>query len=271
MKPNVAKRIVRGNSRTRLVAALAVVAALVILAILLDGALSLNRIHAGVSISGYQVGRMTRATAIEAMDAQVAKAAKSQIILTNGTQKRPVLPTDLKVRMDVASSVEAAMDVTRSGNVFSNLAARFKLYFSKRDVALKGTVDTQALDAFLADLSQELDLVPINAGLKVKDGEIVVVQSKDGIAVDKQALRASLKGLLLTLHATELPIPMVVTAPAIKANDTSDAVTVAKTIISGSVTLNAAGKKWTLTAKQLECPSSPRRQPRRSSRTSPRQ
>ena len=252
MKPKVTRRIVHGNWRVRLLAALAVVAALVILVILLDAALSLNRVHAGVSISGYKVGRMTRAEAIEVMDAQVAKAEKNQIILTDGTLKRPVLPTDLKVKIDVASSVEAAMAVTRSGNVFSNLVTRFKLYFGKREVALKGTVDTQAMDALLADLSQELDVVAINAGLKVKNGEIVVVESKDGIAVDKQALRDSLKGLLLTLHATELPIPMVVTAPAIRADDTSDAVATAKTIISGPVTLKTADKTWTLSAKQLE-------------------
>ena len=252
MKPSVAKRIVRGNWRTRLIAALAVVAALMIIVILLDAALSLNRVHAGVSISGHEVGRMTRAEAVKVLDAQVAKAEKSQIILTDGTQKWPVLPTDLKVNIDVASSVEAAMAVTRSSNVFSSLAARFELYFSRRDVALKGTVDTEAMDALLADLSQKLDVVPINAGLKVENGDILVVESKDGVAVDKQALRDSLKGLLLTLHATELPIPKVVTAPDIKADDTSDAVATAKTIISGAVTLKNGDKQWTLSAQQIE-------------------
>ena len=114
------------------------------------------------------------------LDAQVSKAEKSRILLTQGTLKRPVLPTDLRVKIDVTSSVDAAMAVTRSGNVFSNIITRFKLYFSKREVALKGTVDTQAMDALLADLSQELDVVPINAGLKVKNGDVLVVESKDG-------------------------------------------------------------------------------------------
>jgi vancomycin resistance protein YoaR len=244
--------ILRAGSRTKLIAALGVVAALVLVVVLLDAGLSFNKVHAGVSVSGFKIGRMSRDQAIKVLDAQVKKAQKSQIVLTDGTQRWPVLPTDLKVHVDVGASVDEAMAVSRSGNLVSNTITRFRLYFSKKDVPLRGTVDTASLDAFINKVSGALDVAAVNAGLEVQNGDIAVVESKVGRAVDKQALRDSLKNLLLTLHATVLPVPVTVVEPTIKANDTAAAADVARTIISGSVTLKNGDKKWTLTAKQLQ-------------------
>ena len=43
--------------------------------------------------------------------------------------------------MDVAKAVDDAMAVTRSGNVFTDLVARFRLYFEPQNVILAGTID----------------------------------------------------------------------------------------------------------------------------------
>ena len=226
--------------------------ALVVAIIVLDAGLSANRVHAGVSISGYKVGRMTGVQAEQVIEAQVLKAQQSQITLTYGSQQWPVLPTDLKVQMDVAKGVGDAMALTRSGNVFTNLVTRFRLYFQPQNVTLAGSVDAVAMDSLTNKIAKALDVAPVNAGLKIANSNIEVIESKDGLAVDQPTLRDSLSHLLLTLHATELPIPTTVVEPAIKANDTSDAVAQAKSILASPVTIKSGDKKWMLTTQQLE-------------------
>jgi vancomycin resistance protein YoaR len=238
--------------RTWLIIAGAALVVLVVGVIVADAALSMNRVHAGVTISGYGVGRMTREQADQAVGAQVAKAQQSQITLKDGTQSWPVLPSDLGVNMDVAGAVDAAMAVTRSGNFLSDFIARFRLYFQPGNVALAGTVDAASLDGLVSTVARAIDVAPVNAGLTLDSGTIVVVESKDGRQVDQAALKASLENLLLTLHATELPVPVQVVEPAIKPTDTSEAVAIAKTVLSAPVTLASGTKTWTLSRIQLE-------------------
>jgi vancomycin resistance protein YoaR len=238
--------------RTWLVIVCATLVVLVAAVITVDAVLSANRIHAGISISGYAVGRMTREQATAAVEAQVAKAQQSQITVKDGAQSWPVMPTDLGVHMDVTAAVNAAMSITRSANVFTDLITRFGLYFQPRTVALEGTVDAASLGQLVDTIARAIDVEPVNAGLKIDAGEIVVVESKDGRAVDREAMRASLENLLLTLHATELAVPVKVVEPAIKPTDTSDAVAIAKTILSAPVTLTNGSKSWSLSKIQLE-------------------
>jgi vancomycin resistance protein YoaR len=238
--------------RTWLIVAGAVLLVLVVGIVVLDAGLSASRVHAGVSISGHKVGRMTRGQALQVIDAEVMKAQESPITLTYGTQQWRVLPTNLDVQMDVNKSVDEAMAITRSGNVFTDLVTRFRLYFEPQNVTLTGTLDQASMDVLMNKIGRALDVPPVNAGLEIANSTFQVIASKDGLAVDKPVLRDSLSQLLLTLHSTELPIPTVVVEPAIKANDTSDAVARAKSILASPVTIKSGDKKWKLTTQQLE-------------------
>ena len=246
------RNIVPRGWRTWLIIAGAAVLALVVAVIVLDAGLSAGRVHAGVSISVYKVGRMTRVQALQVIEAQVLKAQQSQITLTYGPQQWRVLPSNLEVQMDGAKSVDDAMAITRSGNVFTDLVTRFRLYFEPQNVTLTGALDQAAMDALMNKIARALDVAPVNAGLKIANSTIQVIESKDGMTVNKPILRDSLSQLLLTLHSTELPIPTLVVEPAIKANDTSEAVAKAESILASPVTMKSGEKKWMLTTQQLE-------------------
>jgi vancomycin resistance protein YoaR len=236
---------------TWLIIAAAVVLALALAVVLLDAGLSVNKVHSGVSVAGNNVGGMTRAQAIQAVELEVAKVQANPITLTDGSQHWTVYPQDINVQMGVADSVDKAMALTRSGNVFTNLVDRFQLYFTKQDVPLTGALDAAALDALVNKVSAAVDTAPVDAGLKIASQSIVVIEDKSGRAVDKQALRDSLEKLLLSMHATELPVPVKTVQAELVADDTSEAADIARTIISGNVTLKSGDKKWTLTPSQL--------------------
>jgi vancomycin resistance protein YoaR len=251
MISNLMNNIARGGWKSRVAAAAVVVAALFVLAIVVDAGLSYNRIHAGVSIAGIDVGRLTHEEAAAKLTAKVQQAATKPITLTSATKDRPVLPKDVGTVIDVSASVDKAASLGRGGNIVDNLADRFALYVSPRTVGLSGTVDSVLLDTLIAGVAEKLDKPPVNAGVVVKGGEVSVVEGTDGLVVDQAALRGSLKSILFSLHSTELPVPTKVLAPAIQAANTSTAVAQVKTMIGAGVKLKLGDQTWNLSSEKV--------------------
>lgn len=221
------------------------------LLLLLDAALSNNRIHSGVTIAGVNFGRSTQEKAVQRLQALVDESKQQPIILVREDNRWPVLPDEFGVEIDVQSTVDQAMAVTRTGNIFQKLGKRISLYFKKQDVGLQGTIDSASMDNIISMVAEKLDDPPVNAGLQFIGEEIAVVEGRDGFVVDQETLRQSLTDLLLTLHATELEIPMVTAAPGIRSADTTGAVEEARTMISDSVTLTYGELSWAMSPEQI--------------------
>ena len=251
MISNLTNYIRRGGWKGRAVAAAVVVAALVVLAIVVDAGLSYNRIHAGVSIAGLDVGRLTHEEAAAKLTAQVQRAAAKPITLTSDTKNWPFVPSDVGTAIDVSGSVDKAASLGRAGNIVDNLLDRFALYFSPRTVGLSGTVDSVLLDALITGVAKKLDNPPVNAGVTVKGNKVTVVDGTDGLVVDQVVLRGSLKSLLFSLHSTDLPVPTKVLAPAIQAANTSTAVAQVTTMVGGNVKLKLDDQSWSLSPEKV--------------------
>lgn len=252
MAVGILERISSGGWKARLILALGVLVTLVVFAILVDTALTYNRVHPGISISGVDAGGTTPADAEAALTERVRRASNSTVTLVAEDDRVwHLLPADVGAQVDTAATVAAAMGVTRDGSILHDLGTRFSLFFSKKDVSLQATVDTALLDALLAEVSSALDVPPINAGLTIQGNDISVVEGHDGLVVDTDAVRVAVKELLFALGSGEVPIPMKAAAPAIQAADTSGAVDMARTMLSAPVKLIHGDDSWSLSTTQI--------------------
>ncbi len=250
-KKSVSKKRRRGRGRLRIVIAVGSVIALFGLVALIDSALYYNKVHAGVTISGHPVSGLTRDEATAATTRLVKQAQDEPITLTSGNKSWDVIPTDVGTKIDVTGAVTAAMEVSRESNFVIDMARRVRLFFSDKDIPLQGTVDSKLMDEVLAEVAKEVDMPPVDAGLVI-DGTIVkVVEGQKGRVVDQATVREQLKALLFTLHATELPVPMVLKEPEIQAEDSEEAVAQAKNMISAKIVLKDGDNSWTLTPEQI--------------------
>lgn len=231
--------------------AVGAIIAVVVLAILVDSALYYNKVHAGVSVAGQDLGGVTRSEAVSTLSRLVGEAQANPITLVSGDKKWELMPTDVGATFDVEHAVTAAMQVSRENNFFVDLGRRLKLYFTGVDLPLTGSIDQEKLDAFIASIAAELDVPPVNAGLAIEGTEIRVIEHKNGQVVDRESLAATLTQLLVTLHATEVEIPLIVKEPDVKAEDNEEALRTARTMISGPITLVDGEKKWTLSVAQI--------------------
>ncbi len=250
-KLNLTRRIRRSGWVTWILIALGVVLALCVLAILVDAGVYYNKIHAGVSISGHNMGGLTRDEAVAQVTELADGSQSDRILLTSPKKNWPVMPDVAGTQVDAAGTVAAAMDVSRSGNFITSIVHRFRLFFHHVDVPIEGTVDSAKMDALIASVAKVLDVPAVNAGLTIKNGKITVIEDKPGMVVDRDKLRQQLKALLFSFHATDLPVPMKVDTPAVVAQDTQKAVDEAKTMISADVVLQGDSQTWTITPDQI--------------------
>jgi vancomycin resistance protein YoaR len=245
----------RGHSRNRtrfwILIAVGSIVAVCVLAILVDAAAYYNKIHTGVSVSGHNMGGLTRDEATAQLTGLVADSQKSGITLSSGGKTWTVMPADVGTKIDVAGAVSAAMDVSRESNFVVDIGRRFKLLFSDVDVPLNGTIDNTLMDKVLAGVAREIDVPAVNAGLAIDGTKIKVIEGQQGRVVDQQNLGKQLETLLLTLHTTDLTVPIVVVDPAVQADDNQAALDQAKTMISSPVVLKNRDKTWILSPEQI--------------------
>jgi vancomycin resistance protein YoaR len=241
----------RRRKRLAILAGAGAVILLFLLAILIDSTLYHGKIHAGVTVSGVHLGGLQPSEAKAALDLRVEEAQKNRITLTSGDRKWTIAPDDVKTKIDTAATVGEAMDVSRRGNFLVDRLRGFLLYFKDERVALQGTVDSSKIESIIGDVAQALDVPPISAGLLFDGPRIKVVRGQKGRVVDRQALASQLKGTLLSLHATELEVPMTVKDPAVLADDFDLALKQAMTMTDSPVTLTHGGESWTLEPEDI--------------------
>jgi vancomycin resistance protein YoaR len=247
----VRKRGRRRNTRLGILIAVGAVIAVVLLAILIDSALYYNKVHAGVSVAGQDLGGMTRDEASAVLTALVEDAQSNAVNLVSDEKTWPVMPADVGTEFDIDGAVTEAMEVSREDDFFTDLGRRLKLYFSRVDIPLQGSVDSAKIDALLAGIAEELDVPPVNAGLAIEGTEIKVIEGKNGQVVDQESLAADLAAVLVSLHSTDLEIPIVVKEPAVKAEDNQQALETARTMLSGPIKLVRGDDSWTLSVEEI--------------------
>jgi vancomycin resistance protein YoaR len=252
MAIGILTRLTSGGWKARLIFGVAVVAALFVFAILMDAALTFNRVHGGIYISGMDVGRSTPEDAEAAISERVGRASNNSItLISDDGQTWHLLPADVDTHIDAEATVAAAMAVTRGNGFFQDLYKRFSLYFTTEDVPLSATVDATLLDTFIDGIAATLDVVPVNAGLVIEGSEVVVVDGKDGVVVDKAALRSRIKDTLFVLASDTINVPKALKEPDIQADDTAGAVAMAETMLSDSVSIEYEDKVWALNPAQI--------------------
>ncbi len=223
----------------------------VVLAIVIDAALYYNKVHAGVSVAGVSLGGKTKDDAVAALSSYVDEAQSSAITLTSEGKSWPLMPAEAGASIDVDQAVEQALQVSRKGNFFSDVGKRLKLYFSDVDLPLEGLVNEAQLDAYLESVAAELDVLPVDAALSMEDGKIKAIEGQTGSVVDRESLKATLTDLLVSLHSTEVAIPIVTKEPEVTAEDFAEARQQAETMMSASLTVTNSGQTWTLTPTEI--------------------
>ena len=224
---------------------------LILLSMVVDAAIFNNKIHAGVTIEGQSVSGLTNDEAAQKINEYLTASLDTPITLAGGSKSWEIKPSGLGTKIDVATAVAAALNVTRDKNIFADMATKLKLYFGGHDIELQGSVDAASLDSFIEQIATALDKPAVNAGLAVRGTAVTVLEGKEGLLVDRETLKRTLTQTLLSLQSADITIPMVKDEPEIGAEDNKAALAQAKTMVSAPLTLTWGAKSWTFTPQEI--------------------
>lgn len=206
----------------------------------------------GVHIAGQNFGGLTQEEAIKRLKELAEQAQKQPLTVVADGEEWSVSAADFKVDVDVATTVSAAMSVTRGHGLLRDLGARIGCYFSPKDVELRGTLDEDALRAFVQEVAEKVDQPARNPSLIFQGSSIMVKEGARGWVLDREDLFNRLESTLLSLHDTRVEAVMILSDPAVSASAAESAVQQAKVMISAPVVLTYEDKKWRLDGAQIQ-------------------
>jgi vancomycin resistance protein YoaR len=205
-----------------------------------------NRLPAGTTIAGYDVGGMQVDAARQTLEEQSAALAHAPLQFVAGGRTFTVTASQLGVRPDWAAAVRSAAD---AGDGFAPVRGlkRLQAKLFGSDVEPQVDVYPSAVRVMVARIATAVDRPAVDAGLELRGLAIVATPARAGVRLDRTAASRAIISALATLDrggAVRLPVssskPKVATAHLAKA--AADA----RTAVSAPVTLTVGPTRFRL-------------------------
>lgn len=155
-----------------------------------------DRIARGVTISGVNVGDMTREQATVALRNQVL-APQRKPVTVKFKQKKFELPArKLKVRADIDSAVDEAFDESRAGSLPSRIIREVTGGEVSVAIPAKVTYSRRAINQFVREVAEGVNQDPVDASVAAGPASLSVVEARNGHKLRDNLLTDKLTSLL---------------------------------------------------------------------------
>ena len=208
-------------------------------------------IYPDVRVLDVPVGGLSEREAEARVAARLTIVVESPVTLTSGERVWTSSLADVGVHLDVSGSVAAAHRFGRDDHRMSGLLHRVHVARQPFVVPLGIGFDQQAFDALLARLETEVRVAPVDAALVVEGGTPQLQPGRDGLTIDREAVRADLLRQVGALQPISVPLITRPVPPALTIADLADAMTVVERALSAPLTLTSGDQEWSLTPEEL--------------------
>jgi len=191
----------------------ALVIALGVLLVAAVGAYALDRsqsdeIAEGVSIGGIDVGGHSADDAESRVRKDLVSPLKERIEVKSDDETFTLTPEELKVRADIDGMVEEAVDESREGGFFERTWRSVAGDELNADVAPRINYSSEALNGFLAGVSENVDRDPVDATVEPTPTDLTPVPEQKGITVRADELRQRVEAALQSPNSRVVEAPV---------------------------------------------------------------
>ena len=189
-----------------------------------DDYLSREVLPVGAEVAGVDVAGLTRGTARELVELEVARPLAEPLEVVYGTRTY-TLDAASYISVDVAGMVDAAFQPRAVAPLPRRVTDRAldRPSGATADVAL--AVDEAGLAAWISRVAGSVDAEPVDATITVEVNRLVVVPSRHGETVDRRATAERL-GAALAAGDKRVELAVDLTAPAVTEDDLGPAIVV---------------------------------------------
>jgi lipoprotein-anchoring transpeptidase ErfK/SrfK len=188
-----------------------------------------DRILGGVTVDGLDVGGMTQGEATRAVKAHLRPLLSREIVITVGAKRFRMTPAGVGRGRAVDQAVAEAL----AGPRLSALGAFWHKVVKRpvtMDVHVAGTRQDERVAAFVARISAQVAVAPVDAVFALRDGELVKHKARSGKALDQAAATKALIKVLNESGRTNAKLPLRAVAPKVADEDLGQTIEIDKSV-----------------------------------------
>jgi len=225
-------------------------AALVVLLVVGDLALSAGRVHAGVSVGGVDLGGMKPAAAKVKLARELPRSASKQVVVVSKDSSWTVRPADVGLTFDYDKHVARAMAYGRAQNALKSAWERLSVWAKPVSIVPSATADPQKLKTVLDSIAGEVEVLPVDASVTIKGADGSVKPSVPGVLLVRDALSEQLLRAFTEAEAT-VEAPLSKSPARVSDVDAKQALGVARQMMSAPVSVTFDQKTWQLDPEKI--------------------
>ncbi|MGH8872012.1 MAG: VanW family protein [Acidimicrobiia bacterium] len=249
MNKHLSSRITPLNA---LVVALSAVLVLLLLAYGLTRLVSRGEVMGRVEVAGTQIGGLNEEQALSALVGVEDEHLNRPAVFNIEGKYVSMQPPEAGLDVDEQAIADQALQIGRSGNVFSEFGWWLTHIFDTIHLPVRGSVDDVAIEAVFDMWDSEVIALPASpGGVTLDDGRPVPVYPKVGTGVDRPAARAVVEANLLASRPDRTTIPTVTIVPVLTDRDVDLAVARAELMLAGPIRLVHEETEARFTVEQL--------------------
>jgi len=179
-----------------------------------------GQIYPGVSVAGLDLSGRTPEQALGLITQRFSFTETGKIVFRDGSQTWVVKPSEIGLRLDTATTTQAAYSLGRSGNPLYRLFARFSAWYAGIDLPPLMVYDENQAQHVVGTIAQLIDRPTIEASLTMDGLNVVAQPGQVGRKVNVAATLAplvehagSLMDVLIDVAVDESP-PSILDASA---------------------------------------------------------
>ncbi|MBD3108324.1 VanW family protein [Bacillus sp. AGMB 02131] len=192
-----------------------------------------NRFYPNIVIEGRNLSGLTKEEALNQLDNIINQYNQINVTITAGDQVFQKQLQDLGVQYDLDKQVEEAFQFGKNENILE----QYNLIKNEQgqSYTLSYSIDDMLLDNWISEIGQSLERKPLNATMKINNGQVSITNDVSGLQIDQEQLKTSLSDALNSNQKQD--IAAIANLEEIRPDITYDALSNVRYVI-GSYTTN---------------------------------
>ncbi len=211
---------------------------------------SSDEIAAGVTVAGVDVSGMNEAEASAFLAEKYESVASKALVVTVAGKSFEIAPADVEAEVDWNRFAAEAQDEGSWPMPFRGIK-RLALRLTGSDVDPAAEVYEPALAAKLDAIAKGYDRAGRNAAIKLSGLDPVLVEAREGRALNRREAGDSIVHALAHFERTPLALPVAVAQPDVTSEELAPVMDQVRTALSGSVRFGWKNAHWVVRPQQM--------------------
>lgn len=152
-----------------------------------------TKIFSGIYVKGIDISELTKEEAMQKIQNNIYKNIPEEITLKHLDYETSISTSDLEIKFDIQSAVNAAYEIGRTDSLLKNNLIIIKAKLLKINVEPNFTINEKKLKEFLNGISSNLPDCTIESSYYIENNKLIITKGKTGNIVSTDDMISLIK------------------------------------------------------------------------------